>query len=98
MRAKTLITNKEGNLYEQKKVVYKLDSATALETPVILALGVFVGSRLMIIRISNAASYLSNDPDACIKCHVMTTQYATCQRSSHARVQLCCLHVPQDNF
>ncbi|HOJ17951.1 MAG: cytochrome c nitrite reductase small subunit [Ignavibacteriales bacterium] len=67
--------------------------------PVILALGVFVGVGLMIIRISNAASYLSNDPDACINCHVMTTQYATWQRSSHARVATCAdCHVPQDNF
>jgi cytochrome c nitrite reductase small subunit len=67
--------------------------------PVILALGVLTGLLLVIFHISNAVSYMSNDPVACMNCHVMTPQFATWQKSSHARVATCndC-HVPQDNF
>lgn len=67
--------------------------------PVIVALGVLFGLAILIFHISNASSYLSNDPRACINCHVMTAQYASWERSSHARVTVCndC-HVPHDNF
>ncbi len=53
--------------------------------PVILALGVLTGLLLVIFHISNAVSYMSNDPVACMNCHVMTPQFATWQKSSHAR-------------
>lgn len=52
-----------------------------------------------IINISNALSYLSSDPKVCINCHVMNTQYATWQHSSHARVAGCVdCHLPTDNL
>lgn len=49
--------------------------------------------------ISNAASYLSDDPKACINCHIMDPEYASWQRSSHGRVAVCndC-HVPHDSL
>ena len=51
------------------------------------------------IYISQAVSYLSKDPKACINCHVMNTQYATWQHSSHARVAGCIdCHLPTDSF
>jgi len=66
---------------------------------VIIILGVFVGLGVVALRISNATSYLSDDPEACINCHVMIPQYATWKNSSHGRVATCndC-HVPQDNI
>jgi len=66
---------------------------------VFITLGVLFGLLLVIFRISNASSYLSDDPVVCMNCHVMTPQFATWQKSSHARVATCndC-HVPQDNF
>jgi cytochrome c nitrite reductase small subunit len=66
--------------------------------PVIIVLGMLFGFGLLIFKISNAPSYLSDDPNACINCHVMTPQFATWQKSSHARVATCndC-HVPHDN-
>jgi cytochrome c nitrite reductase small subunit len=66
---------------------------------VIIVLGVLVGLGLAIFHIANGTSYLSDNPRACINCHVMTTEYASWERSSHARVASCndC-HVPQDNF
>ncbi len=32
-----------------------------------------------LIHVSKALSYLSNDPKACINCHIMNTHYATWQ-------------------
>lgn len=66
--------------------------------PAVIVLGMFVGVGLFALYAGNAFSYLSDDPAACVNCHVMAPQYATWQRSSHARVATCndC-HVPQDN-
>jgi cytochrome c nitrite reductase small subunit len=51
-----------------------------------------------IARISNAVSYLSDDPTTCVNCHVMGPQFATWQHSSHRRVATCTdCHVPHDN-
>lgn len=59
----------------------------------------FVGVGAYVAQVSQAASYLSDDPAACINCHVMIPQYSTWQRSSHARVAVCndC-HVPHDSL
>ncbi len=52
---------------------------------------------IYLIYLSKAFSYLSKDPKACINCHVMNTQYATWQRSSHARDVTCIeCHLPTD--
>lgn len=67
--------------------------------PVIIVLGVMFGLLIVIFHISNASSYLSSDPLTCMNCHVMSPQFATWQKSSHARVATCTdCHVPQDNF
>ncbi|WP_206670797.1 cytochrome c nitrite reductase small subunit [Cyclobacterium xiamenense] len=60
---------------------------------------VFFGLGLYLLRLSNAASYLSDDPQACVNCHIMTPQYITWNHSSHREVAHCndC-HVPQDNI
>ena len=65
--------------------------------PVLLALGVFLGLAAVTFHISRASSYLTNDPAACVNCHIMAPQYASWQHSSHARFATCndC-HVPQD--
>ena len=65
---------------------------------VALVLGVFVGLGIYIVYISNAVSYLSDDPETCINCHVMNPQYATWFHSSHRERATCndC-HVPHDN-
>lgn len=66
---------------------------------VIFLVGVLTGIILLIFHISNATSYMSDDPEACINCHVMIPQYANWQRSSHFLHATCndC-HVPQDNI
>lgn len=61
--------------------------------------GVAVGLAVLLIRIANATSYLSDDPRTCINCHVMTDAYASWQRGSHGRVAVCIdCHVPHDNL
>lgn len=64
-----------------------------------LAIGVTIGLGLFVLHISRAASYLSDAPETCMNCHVMTTQYVTWQHSSHARVATCndC-HVPHTSL
>lgn len=67
--------------------------------PVIIALGVITGLIIFEIYISKAHYYLSDNPEACINCHVMYDNYASWWHSSHKRATTCndC-HVPQDNF
>jgi cytochrome c nitrite reductase small subunit len=68
------------------------------KTPVAILLGVLVGLIIYTFYVSNAASYLSNDPKTCINCHVMNPQYATWFHSSHRENASCndC-HVPHNN-
>jgi cytochrome c nitrite reductase small subunit len=64
-----------------------------------LMLGMTAGMGLLVFHISRAASYLSDSPETCMNCHVMTTQYVTWQHSSHAGVATCndC-HVPHTSL
>lgn len=51
-----------------------------------------------LLNTSQAFSYLSSDPVACINCHVMNSQYATWQHSSHRQAATCVdCHLPTDN-
>ncbi len=65
-------------------------------TLLLVFLGALVGMGLYLVRISNFFSYLSDDPRACINCHIMYPEYATWRHSSHGRDTTCndC-HVPQ---
>lgn len=67
--------------------------------PVFILTGVLIGLGALTLYVGNATSYLSDDPRACMNCHVMAPQYATWERSSHARVTVCndC-HVPHNNI
>jgi cytochrome c nitrite reductase small subunit len=60
--------------------------------------GAVAGLGFCVAYISNATSYLSDDPKACINCHIMDPEYASWQHSSHGRDTVCndC-HVPHDN-
>ena len=66
---------------------------------VLILLGIFVGLVLFTLHVGRATSYLSDDPSACVNCHVMAPQFATWQNSSHGRFTVCndC-HVPQNNI
>lgn len=64
-----------------------------------LMLGAAAGLGAFVFHISRADSYLSDSPETCMNCHVMTTQYVTWQHSSHANVATCndC-HVPHTSL
>ena len=66
---------------------------------VLILLGIFFGLVLLTFHVGRATSYLSDEPSACVNCHVMAPFFATWQNSSHARFTVCndC-HVPQNNI
>lgn len=66
---------------------------------VIVLLGAVTALGIYMVKVANVASYLTDDPRACINCHVMTTEYITWNHSSHRGVASCndC-HVPHDNI
>ena len=61
--------------------------------------GVIVGLGGYTFYMSRAYSYLSDDPSACINCHIMTPYYQSWNHSSHMQWATCndC-HVPHDNI
>jgi cytochrome c nitrite reductase small subunit len=65
--------------------------------PVMAVCGVATGMGIYLAGVSNGFSYMSDDPKACINCHIMFPEYATWQHSSHREVASCndC-HVPHD--
>lgn len=67
-------------------------------TPLFILAGIICGLGAYIIYMSRAYSYLSDDPSACINCHIMTPFYQSWNHSSHAQWASCndC-HVPHDN-
>ena len=66
--------------------------------PVLLMGGIFVGLVFFLVYISKAHSYLSDEPETCVNCHIMAPQYATWNHSSHRSYTNCndC-HVPHNN-
>jgi cytochrome c nitrite reductase small subunit len=60
-------------------------------------LGVFVGLSLNTFDYAEGTSYLSNDPNACVNCHVMRDQFDGWQKAAHhARATCNDCHVPHD--
>ena len=52
-------------------------------------IGIFAGAGAFTFHYAKGTSYLSNDPKACINCHVMREQYENWIRSSHHQVATC---------
>ena len=59
--------------------------------------GVALGTGAFTVHYAEGFSYLSNDPKACVNCHIMRDQYDGWQNASHHAVATCndC-HVPHD--
>jgi len=82
-----------------KSVVMLSGLPRSLQIGIYGLVGAAVGVALLLTRIANATSYLSDDPLTCINCHVMTDAYASWQRGSHSRVAVCVdCHVPHSNL
>ena len=82
-----------------KKITKVLIPPRNWKIPVIIILGIFTGLGIYSVYLSKAGSYLSDDPQACVNCHIMAPQYATWNHSSHREVANCndC-HVPHNNI
>lgn len=82
-----------------KKLIRWLLPPESWKVPVIILLGIMAGCILLLIHISRADSYLTNEPSACVNCHIMSPYYATWAHSSHRETATCndC-HVPHNNI
>jgi cytochrome c nitrite reductase small subunit len=82
-----------------KKVIKFLGPPDNWRLPAIILTGTIVGILILLVYSSRAHSYLSDDPETCINCHVMYPQFATWMHSSHRAAATCndC-HVPHDNI
>jgi cytochrome c nitrite reductase small subunit len=70
---------------------------TGVSILVLGGFGVLLGMGSFTFRYAEGTSYLSNDPEACVNCHIMRDQYEGWLKSTHHNVATCndC-HVPQD--
>lgn len=66
--------------------------------PIFILGGVLAGLGAYTLYMSRTHSYLSDDPSACVNCHIMSSYYQSLNHSSHAQWATCndC-HVPHDN-
>jgi cytochrome c nitrite reductase small subunit len=72
-------------------------SATVRGVVLALLVGTFLGASGWTFHTGRGTSYLSNNPAACVNCHIMRDQYASWQKSSHHAVATCnSCHVPHD--
>lgn len=67
--------------------------------PTFIIGGLIAGLGIYAVYMSRAHSYLSDEPETCLNCHIMSPYYATWNHSSHSQWATCndC-HVPQDNI
>lgn len=61
--------------------------------------GIFAGSGAYTFITANGTSYLSDDPNVCVNCHIMQEQYDGWRHGSHHATATCndC-HLPHDNL
>lgn len=66
--------------------------------PLFVAGGILAGLGVYTLYISRAYTYVSDDPAACVNCHIMTPYYQSWQHSSHSPWTTCndC-HVPHNS-
>lgn len=82
----------------RKGFLSKLRPPDNWKMPVIILLGITFGLIIYLGYVSKAHSYLSDNPETCVNCHIMAPQYATWNHSAHREVTNCndC-HVPHNN-
>lgn len=80
------------------KLLKKLSPPGKWRIPVIIALGILAGLVFYTGYVSKAHSYLSDNPETCVNCHIMGPQYTTWFHSAHREYAHCndC-HVPHNN-
>jgi len=62
-----------------------------------VSVGIFLGIGAYTFLYAEGLSYLSDDPEVCVNCHIMQPQYDSWQKSSHHAVAVCVdCHLPHD--
>ena len=79
--------------------VRRIGIAAILRWIVAFAIGILIGLMAYTFVYAKGFSYLSNDPQACVNCHVMEDQYESWQAGHHRHTATCgdC-HLPHDNI
>jgi cytochrome c nitrite reductase small subunit len=84
---------------QNHNVVAVPKSPRGIQIIICVSIGIAIGSAFVVAKIANATSYLSEAPETCINCHVMTDAYASWQRGSHGKVAVCTdCHLPHNNI
>ena len=67
--------------------------------PLFVVAGIIVGLGAYTVYVARLHTYATDEPSACINCHIMTPYYQSWEQGSHREWAHCndC-HVPQDNF
>ncbi len=75
------------------------EKGTSWRTTAVFLLACIIGLGFFMIKEAKVVSYLSDDPQACVNCHVMTPVYNSWMHSSHREWAKCndC-HVPHNNI
>ncbi len=62
-----------------------------------MLIGIPIGAGLFTFRYAEGLAYMSNDPRACVNCHIMNDEYNAWAKSGHHHVAVCndC-HTPHD--
>ena len=70
---------------------------TAFGLVLSISIGIVLGTGGFTFYYAEGGSYLSNDPAACINCHIMNEHFSGWQQSAHHHVAVCndC-HAPHD--
>lgn len=67
--------------------------------PLFILGGLLCGLIAYTAYMARVTSYLSDDPSACVNCHIMAPYYQSWRHSSHAQWTNCVdCHLPQDSF
>ena len=62
-----------------------------------VACGILLGVGAYTFLYAEGLSYLSDDPEVCVNCHIMQPQFDSWQKSSHHTVAVCVdCHLPHD--
>lgn len=79
-------------------VINKLFPTYGMKVAALVVCGIIAGSGALFAYFLRVHTYLSDDPSACVNCHIMAPYYATWSHSSHGRDATCndC-HVPHEN-
>ena len=87
------MVGKSDNRESSRRPVKTTVGLAAIMTGVLLGIGSYT------FLYAEGFSYMSDDPEVCVNCHIMQAQYDSWQKASHHSVAACVdCHLPHDFF